>query len=66
VDIVRAPWSDEQVEMLDKRQERQDMHPYTCVNCLHSLEPSRDGWHCEMGCGYKQDWCLGSDLGMPV
>lgn len=59
-EILKAPWTTKQIEQLEKRQERDDMHPYTCV-CGHSLEPYPDGWHCEFGCGYHQDWCLRVD-----
>jgi hypothetical protein len=57
---VRAPWTDEQVEMLDKWQDDGTKHPYTCI-CGESLTPYNEGWICEY-CGHKQDWCWKGSL----
>ena len=62
MEIVKAPWTNEQIAKLDARQEREDLHPYTCPRCSHNLEAFKDGWHCENQCGYTQDWCLKSDV----
>jgi hypothetical protein len=59
-EILKAPWTDAQIEKLDKRQEDETKHPYTC-DCGHSLEPFTSGWYCENQCGYSQDWCFKSD-----
>ena len=59
--IVKAPWTEEQIKLLDERQTREDMHPYTC-ECGHNLEPFKSGWYCENQCGYHQDWCLEEDV----
>lgn len=59
-EILKAPWTPEQIEKLDERQAREDMHPYTC-ECGYSLEPFESGWYCENQCGYHQDWCFKAD-----
>lgn len=53
--MVNAPWTDEQVETLQKWQEDDTKHPYTCV-CGESLTPYNSGLCCEY-CGHTQDWC---------
>ena len=64
----RAPWSDEQVEALRKRQAAESLHPYTCGNDHPGagegvLVPTPAGWICpEPDCVYRQDWALASDL----
>jgi hypothetical protein len=60
-EILKAPWTDEQVDALDARQQRDDLHPYTCPRCSHSLEPFNNGWQCAERCGYTQDWCHAAD-----
>jgi hypothetical protein len=60
-DIVRAPWTPEQIEKLHARQEDETKHPYTCGNCGGSLEPFKSGWYCAEQCGYHQDWCHMAD-----
>lgn len=50
-----APWTEEEVENLERRQEAW-LHPYTCT-CGYSLIPTTKGWECEECC-HKQDWCL--------
>ena len=56
---VTAPWTPEQVEALERRQNDPYQHPYTC-ECGESLEPWLDGWSCD--CGYTQDWCHAEDV----
>lgn len=59
--IALAPWTDEQVGALARRQ-RAPLHPYTCER--HSdtaLTPTRDGWLCPE-CGYTQDWAHAADV----
>ena len=53
--MLTAPWTDEQVETLQKWQEDDTKHPYTCI-CGESLTPYNSGWKCEY-CGHTQDWC---------
>lgn len=60
--IIKAPWTEEQVKMLNLYQTNCLFHPYTCGNGSHTLTATRDGWICEEcqknGTEYKQDWCL--------
>lgn len=63
-----APWTPAQVAALQARQDRADLHPYTCPH--HSttgiLVPTRQGWVCPvLGCGYWQRWAMASDTGQP-
>lgn len=60
-DTIRAPWTPEQVENLNRFQQQGGMHPFTCGNDQHGvnvvLMAHRDGWHCsDPGCSYRQDW----------
>ncbi len=61
--IIRAPFTDEQIEALKTFQMADYMHPFTCEN-NHStpyvkfdnrLVPTREGWICPH-CAYTQDW----------
>ena len=55
-DIIRAPWTPEQVAALEHHQASCMAHPYTCNNygCRKDLIPTTNGWVCE--CGETQDW----------
>lgn len=55
--IEKAPWSDEKVAELNRRQASFEYHPYTCGNyrCRAVLVAKNDGWHCP-DCDYRQDW----------
>ena len=62
-DIVRAPWSPKVVAALMLRQQRTDLHPYTCPD-HHGLrlEPTPKGWRCpHFSCRYEQDWAHAID-----
>lgn len=54
-------WTDEQVAMLNERQKRSDMHPYTCPGDHKECEGQRNlivtpqGWRCACG-RYTQNW----------
>jgi len=61
--VVYAPWTDEQVAALERRQDNDMLHEYTC-NCGHQLIPSTNGWWCEE-CPYTQNWCHKSDAEYP-
>lgn len=56
---IVAPWTEEQVEGLQRWQER--FHPYTCPrhskdgHATEDLVPSEAGWLCP-SCDYTQDW----------
>jgi len=57
----KAPWTDEQVENLKKRQANNMMHQYTCVcDGNIALIPTKEGWVCPE-CDYTQKWCHKSD-----
>lgn len=58
---LRAPFTDEQVAILNAYQQRDDVHPYTC-EAWHgepaerrNLVATKDGWRCRH-CTYRQDW----------
>jgi hypothetical protein len=67
---IVAPWTDEQVEGLNRWQTAGIMHPYTCANRNDDRHPSRafldrgtllatpDGWVCP-DCDYTQNWAHG-------
>ena len=64
-ELIRAPWTPEQVYNLNKFQENGRMHPFTCgsgnrTEASHSrsdgvLVATINGWICPY-CEYKQDW----------
>lgn len=60
-DLIRAPWTGEQVTGLNAYQKNGQWHPFTCGNhdCpapQHaSLRATPDGWVCDF-CDYTQDW----------
>jgi hypothetical protein len=57
--IVRAPWTAEQVDKLNKFQRLGFIHPFTCPGHEgggdRDLVATRGGWIC-CHCGYRQDW----------
>src|SRR5262245_46147834 len=55
-DIIRAPWTPEQVANLNAYQANCRFHPYTCRD-RHNLVATPAGWVCvEQGCDYQQTW----------
>ncbi len=60
--IIRAPFTDQQVEDLKIWQSTGVMHPFTCGGCDRNrddqgiLIPMPEGWICPCG-EYTQDWC---------
>jgi len=54
-------WTEEQVKMLNERQARNDLHPYTCPGDHKECENNREliatiyGWRCVCG-KYTQNW----------
>lgn len=56
--LIYAPWTDEQVAALNRWQEGDNIHPFTCVE--HSKSPllaDKYGWVClEDDCDYHQNW----------
>jgi hypothetical protein len=55
METVNAPWTEEQMKILDDWQFNVQNHPYTCLEG-HTLYVSRDGFVCPI-CEYTQDWC---------
>lgn len=58
-----APWSDKQVENLQRRQNAETLHQYTCgYHGTAPLVPTNSGWVCPVdNCDYEQDWALWQD-----
>lgn len=54
---IEAPWTKQQVEGLQRYQENDFYHEYTCggEDCGSTLVPTINGWVCQF-CNYKQDW----------
>ncbi|MGW2721391.1 hypothetical protein [Streptomyces sp. NPDC001492] len=60
-DMIRPPWTPEQVAVLNRFQQYGGMHPFTCGGKHRhnnpTLEAREDGWHCPATyCDYRQDW----------
>lgn len=62
--IIYAPFTPEQVALLNGFQQGSNMHPFTCggdgCRRAHPLEhtslyAAEDGWHCRY-CDYSQNW----------
>ncbi|BBZ93135.1 hypothetical protein BRDID11004_59660 [Bradyrhizobium diazoefficiens] len=66
--MIEAPWTDAQVENLNRWQQSGHVHPFTCPNhhdASRVLIAKPDGWHCP-GCEYTQTWAhAGMVLGPP-
>ncbi|MER5875504.1 hypothetical protein ABT119_06185 [Streptomyces sp. NPDC001910] len=62
MDLIRAPWTSEQVAALNRFQTEGGMHPFTCAyeHPAHPkpvLRAAKIGWRCNViGCDYEQDW----------
>ena len=56
-DVIRAPWSREEVDALNRFQHRADVHQFTCPNdhANRTLIATPDGWICPH-CIYTQNW----------
>jgi len=72
--MISAPWSDRQVAVLNERQKRGFLHPYTCPNRgdgnhhdngndLGCLVATNAGWICP-DCDYTQTWA--HDVSLPM
>lgn len=59
--IIHAPWTAEQVNNLEQRQQRHDMHPYTC-KCGTTLLPQIKGWYCSLSGLIEQKWAHDHDV----
>lgn len=65
-EILKMPWSAEQVAALNRRQNNPELHPYTCggnrTDADHldgegRLVATPEGWKCPF-CDYRQDWAI--------
>ena len=63
-EIIKTPWTSEQVEVLNHYQKSGLMHPYTCggnrkderhLDGEGILVATENGWICPF-CDYKQGW----------
>jgi len=64
---VVAPWSVAQVDALNRWQQADAVHSFTCGNDHagdKSLVATKDGWIC-LHCDYKQIWAHESMLTLP-
>ncbi len=62
VKMIRAPWTDSQVQALNRYQTAGRFHPYTCGNRADHVKDKEglliattDGWTCPE-CRYVQTW----------
>jgi hypothetical protein len=61
---IRAPFTAEQIEVLNRHQQSGEMHPYTCDKWhgepaeRRNLVATADGWICRH-CSYRQSWAHG-------
>jgi len=65
--MLEAPWTEQQVENLNRWQAAGHVHEYTCPNEHEGsrvLEARTDGWHCP-GCPYTQTWAYESTMNGP-
>lgn len=61
-----APWTKEQVDALQRWQECDAVHPFTCGQDGRVLTPTPDGWVCPReGCSYTQNWAHEGMLELP-
>lgn len=61
VETNEAPWSEEQVDNLNRFQRAGHMHPFTCPTNHkgdRTLVATRNGWIC-CHCDYTQKWAHG-------
>lgn len=62
--MIKAPWTEDQVEALNKFQTTTRFHPFTCPNHHNNpygdrnLVATTNGWICK-NCNYTQDWAHG-------
>ena len=59
---IYAPWTDEQVANLQRWQDSEMVHSYTCGACGYDLVPQNDGWICPVPrCQWRQTWAMDFD-----
>ena len=54
MEIIKAPFTEEQVKYLNEYQKSGRFHPFTC-ECREDLIATVNGWICSK-CNYTQDW----------
>jgi len=60
---IFSPWTPEEVELLNQRQWKMYLHPYTCGNCGETLKATITGWRCpNIKCDYRQNWAHKDDV----
>lgn len=69
-DYIHPPWTQEQIDALNKWQQAGYVHPFTCAN-EHSepraLRACESGWVCDHDtCGYTQHWAHAFMLNLPA
>lgn len=68
-DRIMAPWTDEQVEALNRFQTAGFVHEFTCPHDhgeqTRVLVAHREGWRCP-SCNYTQDWAHAMMLERPI
>lgn len=55
---IHAPWTSDQVTVINRFQREANIHPFTCGKCSPhaTLVATADGWICPNFCDYRQDW----------
>ena len=53
--LIKAPWTQDQVDSLNAYQKSELHHEYTCDK-HHVLVAHENGWICP-SCTYQQNWC---------
>ena len=63
LNVIRAPWSEEIVEILNTKQAMAHHHEYICPVPANGvkvpLRATTEGWRCN--CGHTQDWVREED-----
>ena len=64
---MRAPWTPEVVEVLNRYQAAGFFHPYTCgaSACRETLVATAEGWRCPK-CSYTQDWAYADTVAVQL
>jgi hypothetical protein len=52
---IKAPWTEDQVQALNRWQKFGYVHEFTCPNDGGALHATLTGWVCTQ-CDYVQDW----------
>lgn len=65
-EVIRIPWNDMVVTLLNRFQDDDSHHGYTCgVHSTQKLVATRVGWICPLGsCTYRQHWAHASSINL--